>query len=78
MKRLLMWLAKRHCVKSVRIRSYSAAYSVRMRVNTDQNNSECGHFLRSDDCDIRNAKMYAKISLNCEFSSNPQKLGWPL
>ena len=23
-------------------------YSVRMRENTDQNNSECGHFSRSD------------------------------
>ena len=34
-----------HCAKSVRIRSYS----VRMRENADQNNSEYGHFLRSDD-----------------------------
>ena len=34
-------------VKSVRIRSYSGLYSVRMRENTDQNNSEHGHFLRS-------------------------------
>ena len=25
-------------------------YSVRMRENTDQNNSEYGHFLRSDRC----------------------------
>ena len=33
-----------HCVKSVRIRSYSGPYSVRMRENTDQNNSEYGHF----------------------------------
>ena len=33
-----------HCVKSVFIRSYS----VRMRENADQNNSECRHFLRSD------------------------------
>ena len=29
-----------HCVKSVVIRSYSGPYSVRMRENTDQNNSE--------------------------------------
>ena len=36
-----------HCVKSVRIRSYSASYSVQMRENKDQNNSEYGHFLRS-------------------------------
>ena len=40
-----------HCVKSVRNRSYSgpsiSPYSIRMRENTDQNNSEYGHFLRS-------------------------------
>ena len=36
-----------HCVKRVRIRSYSVPYSVRMRENTDQNNSEYGHFSRS-------------------------------
>ena len=49
-----------HCVKSVRIRSYSSPYfpsfglntersvsphSVRMQRNTDQNNSEYGHYL---------------------------------
>ena len=38
-----------HCVKSVRIMSYSGPYSVRMRDNADQNNSEYGHFLRSVD-----------------------------
>ena len=37
----------KHCAKSVRIRSYFGSYSVRMRGNTDQNNSEYGHFLRS-------------------------------
>ena len=44
-----------HCVKSVRIRSYSgqhflafSQYSVRMQENANQNNSEYGHFLRSD------------------------------
>ena len=44
-----------HCVKSVRIRSYSSPYflrispySVRMRDNTDENNSEYGHFSRSE------------------------------
>ena len=37
-----------HCVKSVRIRSYSGLHSVQMPENTDQNNSEYGHFLRSD------------------------------
>ena len=38
-----------HCVKSVRIRSYSGPYSVRMWENTDKNNSEYGQFPRSDD-----------------------------
>ena len=36
-----------HCVKSVRIRSYSGPYSVRMRENADQNNSEYWYFSRS-------------------------------
>ena len=61
----------RHCVKSVRIQSYSgpyflafglnterykesqrsiSPYSVRMRENTDQNNSEYEHFSRSVSC----------------------------
>ena len=43
-----------HCMKSVRIRSYSGHYfpafglnKERLRENTDQNNSENEHFLRS-------------------------------
>ena len=36
-----------HSVKSVCIRSYSGKYSVQIRKNTDQNNSEYGNFLRS-------------------------------
>ena len=36
-----------HCVKSVRIRSISGLYSVRMRENTDQDNSDYGHFSRN-------------------------------
>ena len=35
-----------HCVKSVRIQSYSGPYSVRMRENTNQKISEYGHFSR--------------------------------
>ena len=35
------------CVKSVRIWSYYDPYSVQMQENTDQNNSEYGHFSRS-------------------------------
>ena len=38
---------KYHCVKTVRIRIYSGLYSVQIRENTDQNNSEYGHFLGS-------------------------------
>ena len=50
-----------HCVKSVRIRSFSGTYfpafelnmerySVWMWENMDQKNSKYGHFLHSDDC----------------------------
>ena len=50
---------KYHCVKCVRIRSYSgphfpafglniSPYSVRMRENADQNNSAYGHFSRTE------------------------------
>ena len=42
-----MGLCDHHCVKSVRIRSYSGPFLVRMQENTDQNNSEYGHFSRS-------------------------------
>ena len=61
----LMFAYKKHCVKSVRIRSFSgphfpafglnkeeilriSPYSVRIRENTDQKNSEYGHFSRSE------------------------------
>ena len=37
-----------HCMKSVRIQRYSGPYSVRMQENTDQDNSEYGHFWRID------------------------------
>ena len=37
-----------HCVKSVRIWSYSGPYFPAFGLNTDQNNSEYGHFSRSD------------------------------
>ena len=36
-----------HCMISVRIRSFSGPYSVRMRENANQKNSEYGHFSRS-------------------------------
>ena len=44
---MLTFSVSLHCVKSIRIRSYSGPYSVRMRENTDQNNSEYGLFSRS-------------------------------
>ena len=65
LQKITFCLVRNHCVKSVRIRSYSdphftafrlnteteygekrsiSPYSVRMRENTDQNNSEYGHF----------------------------------
>ena len=37
-----------HCVKSVRIRSYSAPHFPASGLNMDQNNSEYGHFLHID------------------------------
>ena len=40
-------LGQFHCVKRVRIRSYSGPYLARMRENTDQNISEYRHFSRS-------------------------------
>ena len=39
--------AAQHCVESVRIRSYSDLYFPEFGLNTDQNNSKYGHFLRS-------------------------------
>ena len=36
-----------HCVKSVGIRIYSGPYFPAFGLNTDQNNSEYGRFLRS-------------------------------
>ena len=36
-----------HCVKSIRIRSYSGLYIPAFGLNTDRNSSEYRHFLRS-------------------------------
>ena len=47
-ERILTIFQTIHCVKSIRIQSYSGPYSVRMRQKTDQNNSEYGNFTRSD------------------------------
>ena len=56
---LKAFLETKHCVKGIRIRSYSgphfpalelrfSPYSVPMRENADQNNSEYEHFSRSE------------------------------
>ena len=44
-----------HRVKSVRIQSYSRRYfpAIRLRENTDQNNSQYGYILRSESVDYR-------------------------
>ena len=46
--RLLDLEAVIHCVKSIRIRSYSGPFFPTFGLNTDQNNSEYGLFLRCD------------------------------
>ena len=48
---------RHHCVKRVHILCYSVLYSLRMRKNTDPNNSECGHFSRSG-CDINKRNIF--------------------
>ena len=45
----IFYYPDKHCVKNVRILSFSGPYSVRMRENTDQENSEYGHFSRSEE-----------------------------
>ena len=42
-----MYSAIYHCMKSVRIRNYSGPSFPAFGLNTDQSNSEYGHFLRS-------------------------------
>ena len=45
------YLSIKCCVKSVRIRSYSGPHFPAFGLYTNHNNSEYGHFLRSDICD---------------------------
>ena len=47
-ERILTIFQTIRCLKSIRIRSYSGPYSVRMGEKTDQNNSEYRNFSRSD------------------------------
>ena len=50
-----------HCVKIVRFRSFSGPYSVRMRENMDQKNSEYGQFLRSVQIFIESDNFFSQI-----------------
>ena len=54
-----------HCVKSVRIRSYTGSNFSALGLNTDQNNSEYGHVLRSDVLQ----ELSSAEECWCEFSS---------
>ena len=45
--RFSVLIRKQHCVKSVRIRSYSGPYFPTFGLNTDQNNSAYEYFSRS-------------------------------
>ena len=58
-----MWLNHNrcHCEKSVPIRSFSGPFSVRVRQNTDQKNSEYGQFLRSADTTKSRNHFYSLI-----------------
>ena len=49
-----------HCVKSGPVRISSGTYSVPIRENADQNNSEYEHFSHSDSC-----KELNKINVLC-------------
>ena len=56
--------AKLHCVNSVHIRSYSGPHFLAFGLNTDQNNFEYGHFLRS----VGNPyHFFYRVSFNKEY-----------
>ena len=61
-----------HCVKSVRILSYSGPYSVRMQENVDQNNCEYGHFSHS--ATVEYSDLLRRSCLWC----STKKLSWNL
>ena len=55
---------KLHCVNSVHIRSYSGPHFLAFGLNTDQNNFEYGHFLRS----VGNPyHFFYRVSFNKEY-----------
>ena len=59
-----------HCVKSVRIRSCSGSYFPAFVLNTDQSNSEHGHFL----CSVRD---WVSNQTFLIFKWVEWKSGWP-
>ena len=50
-----------HCVKSVRIRSFSGPYIPAFGLNTDQENSKYGHFPRSDGAKAAKVSILASV-----------------
>ena len=50
-------------MKSVRIRSFSGPCSVRMWENTDQKNSEYGHFLRNE----KDQQTFGFLTFSCMY-----------
>ena len=60
-----------HCVKSVRIGSYSgplfSTFSLRIRENADQNNSEDGLFSRSVFCAFINLQLASVVKKNLPY-----------
>ena len=67
-----------HCIKSVRIQSYSGPYFSALGMNTDQNNSGCGYFSSSEQVTVKHLiswyadKKYIKYELkNCFAYEKP-------
>ena len=54
-----------HCVKSVLIRSFSGPNFPEFGLNTDQKNSEYGHFSRCGQCKIKNRILIQLPSYMC-------------
>ena len=55
------------CFQPVRIRCYFGPYSVPMRENTYQNNSEYGYFLRNADVSLKTFYLFVSILLFISF-----------
>ena len=71
------WIRDTHCVKNVRVGSYSGPHFsafelntdlVRMRENADQNNSKWGYFLRSESVSQKERPANATLNIPCSIS----------